>query len=286
MKVAVTGAGGFIGRYVLTELLQRDDIDVISVIRTRIPAGIDSERIRIVQLDMSVSPDKAYDLLDRPDVLIHLAWSGLPNYKSMHHIDSELVNQYKFLSQLLYDGLPALVCTGTCLEYGLQCGELREDGLVEPRYPYAVAKDALRRMLECLAETIDIRMVWTRLFYMYGEGQAHSALYSQLNAAIASGARSFEMSRGEQLRDYLHVKEVARYLVALSLQATARGVINVCSGRPISVRRLVEQWVSAAGGSLELRLGERPYPDYEPLAFWGSNVRLQNVLSTAAQSEK
>jgi len=51
------------------------------------------------------------------------------------------------------------------------------------------------------------------------------------------------MSGGEQLRDYLSVEEAARYLVSLALNKGDNGIVNICSGKPISIRRMVEGWI-------------------------------------------
>jgi nucleoside-diphosphate-sugar epimerase len=108
---------------------------------------------------------------------------------------------------------------------------------------------------------------------MYGEGQPETSLFPQLKKAVAAGERAFKMSGGEQLRDYLPVGEVAQRLVDLALTAPNLGPVNVCSGTPISVRRLVEGWIEEFGWKIELELGQLPYTDYEPMAFWGVDAR-------------
>jgi dTDP-6-deoxy-L-talose 4-dehydrogenase (NAD+) len=119
---------------------------------------------------------------------------------------------------------------------------------------------------------------WARLFYLYGEGQGLNSLYSQLKAAIASGKSEFDMSRGEQLRDYMAASEAAEILVELAVSRKDIGVVNLCSGRPISVRSLVEGWLEELGCPVKLNLGCFPYPDYEPLAFWGGRDKLDRLL--------
>ena len=108
-----------------------------------------------------------------------------------------------------------------------------------------------------------------RLFYMYGDEQPDNTLYSQLRQAVSRGDITFNMSGGEQLRDYLRVEEVAQQIVQLAIAQKNIGTINVCSGNPISVRKLVEQWLRENNWEIELNLGYYPYPDYEPMAFWG-----------------
>jgi dTDP-6-deoxy-L-talose 4-dehydrogenase (NAD+) len=87
------------------------------------------------------------------------------------------------------------------------------------------------------------------------------------------------MSAGEQLRDYLPVEEVARAIVFLAGRQGNPGCINVCAGKPISVRTLVEGWIAENGWEIALNLGHYPYPDYEPMAFWGDRDRLDAILN-------
>jgi dTDP-6-deoxy-L-talose 4-dehydrogenase (NAD+) len=226
----------------------------------------------------SPSPDD-YERMGRPDVLIHLAWEGLPNYRSLHHFETELPKQYVFLNSLLDSGLPSLLVTGTCFEYGMASGELSETMTVYPTNPYGFAKNALREQLEYRQKKSGFNLTWARLFYLYGEGQASSSLYSQLMSAINCGDASFRMSKGEQIRDFLSIKTVAENIASLALKKSNIGVVNIGSGAPISIRGLVEKWVCERGVNIALELGNLPYPDYEPLAFWSSIRKLNKILS-------
>lgn len=268
MKVAVTGASGFVGRYVLSGLLGHG-VEIVAVSRdaTRL-AGL-SEAVRIVEMDIASPSADCFEQIGRPDILIHLAWDGLPNYKSLHHFETELPNQFRFLKLLIESGLPALLVTGTCFEYGMQSGALSAGMLTKPANPYGYAKDALRQQLEFLRSKKSFKLTWGRLFYMYGEGQPSASLYPKLKEAVLRGDKIFNMSGGEQLRDYLPVEEVACQIVQLALARRDIGAVNICSGKPISVRRLVEQWLHENNWEIELNLGHYPYPDYEPMAFWG-----------------
>lgn len=285
MKVAVTGATGFVGRHVVRELATRHGVEVVAASRHSPAAGVLPDGVRHVNLDIAAPSAHGLAQLGNPDVLIHLAWSGLPNYKSLHHFETHLCEQYRFLSGLVHAGLPSLVCTGTCFEYGMQSGELDEDIVPNPSNAYGFAKDALRRELELLKATRKFDLTWARLFYMYGDGQPATSLYSQLIAAGERGDARFKMSPGDQLRDFLPTTKVAEYLVALALHAPGAGVVNVCSGQPISVRSLVESWIEQRGWRMTLELGHYPYPDYEPMAFWGAAERLRRLLSKQGERE-
>lgn len=281
MKIAVTGASGFIGRYVLAELA-RQQVEVVAVTRDATRLGGFGPSVRIVEMDLAAPGEDCFDRLGRPDVLIHLAWDGLPNYKSLHHFETELPRQFRFLKAMVEAGLPSLLVTGTCFEYGMQSGPLAEELVALPSNPYGYAKDALRRQLEFLKPVKPFNLTWARLFYMYGEGQTKSSLYPQIKDAVLRGERVFNMSGGEQLRDYLPIEEVARLISILARRQCDTGCVNVSSGKPISVRKLVEGWLAENDWDIDLNLGHYPYPDYEPMAFWGDRHRMDAILNDNA----
>lgn len=276
MKVAVTGASGFIGRAVLIELSRRG-ICATACMRANVNA-LHLSKHNVVAMDIDHAPSDAYARLGHPDVLIHLAWRGLPNYRSLHHIEEELPAQYHFLSDLVKAGLSSLVVAGTCFEYGMQSGPLHEETPTKPENPYGFAKDTLRRQLELLKAVNPFALTWARFFYLHGEGQAETSLFPQLRRAVEAGEKVFNMSGGEQLRDYLAVDEAAHLLVSLATGSRDAGTVNLCSGKPISVRRLVEGWILDNAWKIDLNLGRYPYPDYEPMAFWGDRRKLDILL--------
>ena len=268
MKVAVTGASGFVGRHVLAALLEHD-VEIVAVTRDASRLAGLGAGVNAVEMDIAKPATDCFEQIGRPDVLIHLAWDGLPNYKSLHHFETELPKQYQFLKLMVESGLSSLTVTGTCFEYGMQSGPLAAQLTTRPNNPYGYAKDALRKQLGYLKAAKAFDLTWARLFYMYGEGQARNSLFPLLKEAVLRGDKTFNMSGGEQLRDYLPVEAAARQIVHVALARRDMGAINICSGRPVSVRRLVEQWISENDWDIQLNLGHYPYPDYEPMAFWG-----------------
>lgn len=280
MKILVTGATGFIGQHVLKALLDAGH----EVIAT----GTDASKAATIpaltgvlfipyRFPLSGDSQNMFQLFDEPDAVIHLAWQGLPNYKSTFHLDQNLFPHFLFLKNLVVNGLKNLTVTGTCFEYGMQSGPLSEEMPTVPANPYALAKDSLRRFLEALKVEHDFSLKWIRLFYMYGKGQSANSLIPLLDQAIDRGDSVFNMSGGEQLRDYLPISKVAEYICRIALQFNTVGIVNCCSGTPISVRRLVEEHIKKRGVSIKLNTGYYSYPDYEPMAFWGDNQKLKII---------
>jgi dTDP-6-deoxy-L-talose 4-dehydrogenase (NAD+) len=112
---------------------------------------------------------------------------------------------------------------------------------------------------------------------MYGKGQNPNSLLSQLDKALANGEQVFNMSGGEQIRDFLPVEKVAANIVRIALQEKVTGVINCCSGEPVTVKRFVENYLDKQNKKITLNIGFYPYPDYEPMSFWGDITKLKNI---------
>lgn len=278
MKVLVTGSTGFIGRHVVSSLLERN-LDIVATSRDEKKArNIDwYDHVKYIPYDIYNKNNDLFSLFECPDTIIHLAWDGLPNYKSSFHVEKTLPANCHFLKNFLDGGVKKMVVTGTCYEYGMQCGCLSEDTATMPVTQYGLAKDTLRKYLEMVIPEYTTSLNWIRLFYLHGNGQNENSLIPQLKRAILLGDRIFNMSGGEQLRDYLPVETVAEYICRIALQTEITGVLNCCSGKPISIRRLVEKVISEMNSNIVLNMGYYPYPDYEPLAFWGDVSRLKSI---------
>ena len=167
--------------------LEKRSLEPTVVLRPSSTVSRSFARHALARLDLHDPPPNAFELLGEPDVLIHLAWDGLPNYKSPHHVEKELPAQHRLLKGLVDSGLRNMVVAGTCLEYGMASGQLREDMETRPTNPYGLAKDTLRRRLECLKAEASFSLTWARLFYLYGEGQAENSLFPQLERAVERG---------------------------------------------------------------------------------------------------
>ncbi len=273
MKILVTGATGFIGRHLIPCLVNRGY--VITAVARNPPIEKECPWLHLVRfipydihsLDAKGSP------FGKQDAVIHLAWTGLPNYGKLFHFEENLPADYRFLKSLVVKGVRHILVTGTCFEYGMKEGCLTEDMSTEPANSYALAKDTLRKFLQLLQQEYTFTMQWARLFYMYGPGQPQNSLLGQLEEAIQKEEATFNMSGGKQLRDYLPVEEVARRLANLFEHPSCNGIVNLSSSQPISVAQLVERRLGELGAKIRLNLGYYPYSEFEPMAFWGGSEK-------------
>ena len=279
MKIAITGATGFIGQHV-RNVLAKTDNDVVLVVRHVERVGDKSAREEIVAADLSQARTDWFELFGRPDVVLHLAWGGLPNYMDCYHVDVELPTQLRFLTALIKSGLKKLVVTGTCYEYGISSGALSEDQETNPNTPYGIAKDRLRKELFELRSTQHFDLTWARIFYPYGEGQSESSIYSQLTRAISNNEKEFAIGSGTQMLDFIQVTTVAKALLAFVTEIKGIGLINVGSGEPQTVIEFVERLICRFESNIVPKVGVINDREYESISFWSDN----NLLDSLALS--
>ncbi len=279
-KVLVTGATGFIGNYVIQHLLTQH-YQVIATSSNIKQASKAKWFNKVTYLPFNFNQfDNAvnyYQYFNQPNVCIHLAWQGLPNYKNEAHLTQYLPIQKAFLKNLIDNGLQDITVTGTCFEYGMQLGCLHEQMICTPTNAYAIAKHELRIFIENYTAETKVNFKWLRLFYMYGKGQNEKSLISQLDKAIEQGEATFNMSGGEQTRDFLPVQKVAEYIVLCAMQQKVKGIINCCSAQPITVKQFVTNYLTSINKSIQLNVGYYPYTDYEAMYFWGDNNKLLSI---------
>ncbi len=275
----VTGATGFIGRHLISALLARGCKVRAVARRMELARSLPwFDAVEFVAADIHAADLDLAPLVEGIDALVHLAWPGLPNYQGLFHFEHNLMADYGFIKRAVEAGVKQVQVTGTCFEYGLQNGPLSEQNQAMPGNPYGLAKHSLHLFLEAFRQQHPFTLQWVRLFYLHGEGQNPNSLLAALDHAIDSGLEQFNMSAGDQLRDFLAVETAAGYLTSLLQRRDFSGVVNCCSGQPISVRALVEQHCANRGSSIRLNLGHYAYSVHEPMAFWGDTGRLLALL--------
>lgn len=280
MRILITGATGFIGNHVINELLKTEH-QIIATSRNKLRAKKFNWYGKVNYTPWSIgekSNENLFEYFQKPDLCIHLAWDGLGNFEDELHESTYFENHLSFLSKLIQEGLPKVTITGTCLEYGLAEGELDESMRPSPTLPYSIAKNKLRIEIGRLQETYSFEFDWLRLFYMYGPGQNPKSILALLETQIEQGDSIFNMSGGEQVRDYLPVEKIAEIITNLALIETGCRVVNCCSGKPIKIVDLVTNFISQKNAKIELNLGHYPYPHYEPFEFWGNSNKLERLL--------
>ena len=279
MKVVVTGATGFVGRYTVKSLLD-EGCEVISITTNKSITNDIMEMLKGSELVYLNSLEGVSERMIQNNCIIHCAWNNVQNALAPSHY-LHAFEQIKFIEKLAAFKPKKLIITGTCYEFGLTTGSVSVSDKTEPNTPYAQAKKFVHCAADkIISESARIEFVWARLFYMYGKGQHEKSIYSQLITAIENNEAAFDMSKGEQLFDYMKIEQVANNLAYL-VQHKAPKIVHVCNGYPTSLRSLVESIVQEYNSSIALKLGCYPYRTQDSMALWGSesfDFQIKNVF--------
>lgn len=275
--VLLTGAAGFIGSHVARALVDRGD-EVIAPLRpgsARDRLADLSGRMRIanVALDDHQQLDRLLNDC-RPDVMIHLAWYARPvDYLVSPANVQSLATTVALVERVLASGCPKVVGVGTCLEYAASDALRRESDPTDPVSLYASCKLAAWLVTRALGAQHGAEMVWARLFHVHGPGEDPTRLIPSVVRALAAG-RPFDVSPGLQVRDHLHVADLAAAIVTL-VEPGITGVVNVCRGVPVTLRDVLLTVAELVGRPDLLRFGARAYNPGEVMFLAGDTTRLR-----------
>ena len=265
MRIHIIGASGFIGKAIRQECKNNTDCLFYS-----------SKEANEMRIDLNDPFTWANLKIKKGDKLIFLSWPNLPNYSADFHILENLVNSINFFNEIAKTEICTIVCAGTCYEYGLKNGCLSESLETNPKNKYAIAKDTLRRILYLKFAKKNINLAWLRVFYPYGKGQNPNSLIPMLDQAIKNKEKIFNISQGDQIRDFIKIDQVAKAFLNCA-RNNVNEIINVGSGEPISIRDFLENYIKKNNSDIKLNLGIYPRRDYEPLAFWADINKLKNL---------
>ena len=278
-RVLLTGASGFIGRQTILPLVNRG-FEVHCVHRTKKSETIsEMKHVTWHQTDLLNGNDvkKLFDSVS-PTFLLHLAWEVTPGayLESIKNYDW-LVSSLHLLHEFAVFGGTRAVCAGTCFEYDLASRYCTE--YFTPTVPstyYGSCKHHLQSIGEKYAEKKGFDFAWGRIFYPYGPYEHPTRLVPSVIQSLLRDNPA-QCTHGNQIRDFLYVADIADAFVTL-LDSEVNGIVNIGSGKPISIKELVLQIAKYLGKEDAIRLGALPARDNEPPFIVADISRLQKEV--------
>jgi nucleoside-diphosphate-sugar epimerase len=279
MKVFLTGGTGFIGAPVARALADRG-CEVLALVRPGSPRAGRLAKTARLEVELGDRPKLAQALASfRPDVVLHLAWFAVPGEYLSSRENLALLSESIELARAAFDaGCPRFVGAGTCFEYDLAepvrgPGLLKEDSPTRPTFLYSASKLALFHVLEQLSVLENRSFAWLRFFYQYGPEESEKRIVASVITSLLKGERA-KVTEGAQVRDFLHVGDVASAVCSVALQ-DVRGPVNIGSGAPVTIRKLVETIAAACGRPELVDYGAVPYRPQDPMFVCADNARLR-----------
>jgi nucleoside-diphosphate-sugar epimerase len=255
-RVLVTGATGFLGSHCLAPLVARG-FDVLALYRERPPVGVPGVKwLRGDVMDRGAMRSLLYE--HKPNGLVHLAWFVEPGKLITDAANLAWVSASLDLIRTFREsGGERCTVSGSCYEYDWRYGYCVE-GVTpcEPDTLYGAAKDSLRRTFLAYCNGHDLSGSWGRAFFMYGPRENPARLVSSVVISLLRGSPA-KSSHGLQVRDYLHIQDVADGVVAL-FASQARGAYNIAAGTSTTILQIVELLGEITGRSDLLQIGALP----------------------------
>lgn len=272
-RVLVTGANGYLGKHVVKSLLDLGHEVLAADVRFD---GMDERAIQIIEPIFSEKPD-LYKKLGEPDVCIHLAWRDGFSHGSNAHMQ-DLSKHYMFIKTMLDGGLKQIVAMGSMHEIGYWEGAVTEDTPTNPMSQYGIAKDALRRSLTLLVKNYDdVVFQWIRGYYITGDDKLNHSIFARIMQLEEEGAATFPFTSGKCKYDFIDVKDMAKDIAYTGLQTEIVGVINCCSGNPVSLADKVMNFVTTKGYKIRPEYGAFPDRPYDSPAIWGDATKINAI---------
>jgi nucleoside-diphosphate-sugar epimerase len=281
-KILVTGASGFIGRHCLPLLIEKGyEVHALS------SKPFQAFEKDVVWHSQNLLDNKKIQRLVesiRPSHCLHLAWYTEPG---KYWSSSENLRWAASSISLLYlfqkNGGQRFVGAGTCAEYSWKYGHCSETTTpLEPSTLYGTCKDGLQKILASFSENTCLSSAWGRIFFLYGPHEHPARLVPTVVNSLLHNKAAL-CSHGNQLRDWMHVSDVASAFVDV-LESGVKGPVNIASGNPVLIKNVIYIIAEHLNGFDKLRLGALPARN-EPSFLTADVSRLQNEVGFVPKFE-
>ena len=279
-KILVAGGTGFIGSNLISELVAKGN-KVISLSRKNNKKNLEN-KVDYIYHDLKNSIKKK-QIESFSDVEYVINCSGYINHRSFLNGGKEVFyNHFETVCSLTNLAVEikakAFIHIGSSDEYGINHCPLKESIRESPQSPYSLGKlSATHYLQQCYKQGI-LNTVVIRPFLVYGENQSKERLLPYLIDNCLSD-REFKVTWGEQIRDYLYIKDFNNALIKALNNNDAYGeVINVASGKPISIREVIENVKEITGKGKPI-FGGLNYRKGESMELYANIEKARNILN-------
>jgi len=274
-KVLLTGANGFIGRHAIPFLVKLG-YEVHAVFYPNDSGLNEGKNIFLHRCNLLNMEEQKQLLIEvKPTHLLHFAWYAVPgkywtSLENIRWVQTSLELLMNFTSQ----GGKRAVLAGTCAEYDWNYGYCSE-GITptRPQTLYGTCKNSLQEILSQFSKQTGISSAWGRIFFLYGPYEAKTRLIPSVITSLLQGLPA-RCTDGNQIRDFLHVEDVASAFVSL-LDSNVEGPVNIASGQPVALKTIIYTIADLLGKRYLVKLGVLPTPENEP-SFLVADVRKLN----------
>ena len=274
MKILVTGANGYLGQGIVKHILDCGNEVVAADFKVdHVDERADRKACNLFEIE------DPYNYFGKPDVLLHLAWrDGFVHYSDAHIGD--LPNHCQFVKKFAESEVKTIATMGSMHEIGFFEGSINENTPCFPTTPYGIAKNSLRQLAALFCKQKDKNFLWLRGYYIVGNSQYGSSIFSKITAAEAEGKTEFPFTMGQSQYDFIDYEDFCEQVARAVGQDKVLGVINICSGHPEKLADRVERFIKENGYKIKLKYGAFPDRPYDSKAVWGDDGKIGEILNS------
>jgi len=198
-----------------------------------------------------------------PTHILHFAWYTEHNqyWSSIENI-KWVQASLNLIMNFARCGGERAVLAGTCAEYDWKYGYLSEGVTpLKPHTLYGICKNSLQEIFSDFAKQAGVSAAWGRIFFPYGPHEAVDRLVPSVIVSLLKDQKAL-CTHGRQIRDYMHVEDVASAFVSL-LESGEEGPVNIASGEPVAIRTIIDTIADLMGRRELIELDAIPAPELE-----------------------
>lgn len=273
-RVLVTGAGGFTGCHLVNVLRQNGS----KVLELKSSSAKGNDQVSVDLLDKSKLFKVVSDF--QPDVVFHLAaisFVGHSNPLDFYNVN--VIGTENLLESLVNINNPLLkvLVASSANVYGQQNVDvISESNVCEPVNHYAISKLAMESITALYYSKLSI--IITRPFNYTGLGQDGNFIIPKLVSHFARRASSIEMGNVDVERDFSSVQLITEAYIKLVTSSYKSGIVNVCSGRSVAIRELIDFLNNLAGYKMEIKVNPKFVRKNDIQRITGDNTKLKSIV--------
>ena len=278
-RLIITGAAGFIGRHIIPFLLEKDYEIHALYYGAKPDIAVASKNLFWHECDLLNLTEQKKILSDiKATYLLHLAWHTV-HKKYWTAIDNFAWVQasMELFKNFTESGGRRFIGAGTCAEYDWNYGYCSENITpLNPNTLYGFCKNSLRELLSRYANENGVSFAWGRIFFLYGPYEHPQRLVPYVIRSLLKN-QTAQCSHGNQIRDFLHVEDVASAFVRL-IECNVEDTVNIASGIPITIKDLINKIAEKLNKAMHIKLGAIPASDSDPKVLFGDASKLREDI--------
>lgn len=280
MKILITGGSGFVGKPIIKALISTiPNCSILSLTRSLNNNNNNCiEWFKCDLRDKSTYKSRVQEFL--PEVVIHLAWEGIPDF-SLNQSFQNLQNSINFFDIVFScKSVKKVIVTGSCFEYNNPNNFCKENDNCASKDYFTWAKNSLRDFLQLETRKLNIVYCWTRLFYVYGPNQRAASLIPTIINSLLSESIP-DIRTPKNANDFIYVDDVASGILNMINNEISSGIYNLGSGFSTEILEICKICENIINGTSKLsnQLESQTQNTIKIVDFWADLELSKKILN-------